>query len=84
MSSIFPDKIMVLILYGSSEHGAHIWSKSGISICRRHSVTSNPIFFLGEQHVLRYHLIYVPWTKHDITVSIVTTVCPRRLDTVTI
>ena len=25
--------IMVFILDASSEHGAHIWSKSGISIC---------------------------------------------------
>ena len=24
---------MVLILDGSSEHGAHLWNKSGISIC---------------------------------------------------
>ena len=23
----------VLILYGSSEHGAHIWFKPGVSIC---------------------------------------------------
>mgnify|MGYP001458191647 CR=1 FL=1 len=28
------------ILDDSSEHGAHIWSKSGILICRRHLVTS--------------------------------------------
>ena len=27
------DNYMVLILDGSSEHGAHIWSKSGNSIC---------------------------------------------------
>ena len=39
---------MVLILDGSLEHSALIWSKSGISICWRLSVTSkessNPIF----------------------------------------
>ena len=44
--------IMVLILDGSSEHSAHIWSKSGISICWKHLVTSkessNPIFFFGK------------------------------------
>ena len=28
------------MLDGSSEHGAHIWSKSGSSICLRLSVTS--------------------------------------------
>ena len=40
---------MVLILDGSSEHGAHIWNESGISICERHLDTSkkslNPISF---------------------------------------
>ena len=43
---------MVLTLDGSSEHVAHIWTKSGISICWRHLVTStessNPIFFFLE------------------------------------
>ena len=41
----------VLILNGCSEHGARIWSKSGISICWRHMVTStessNPDLFFG-------------------------------------
>ena len=41
--------IMVFILDGCSFHYAHTWSKSGISICWRHLVTSkessNPIFF---------------------------------------
>ena len=31
---------MVLILDDSSEHGTHIWSKSDISICYWHAVTS--------------------------------------------
>ena len=31
---------LVLILDGSSGHGAHKWSKSGILICLRHFVTS--------------------------------------------
>ena len=31
---------MIFILYGSSEHGAHICSKTGISICLRHIVVS--------------------------------------------
>ena len=39
---------MLLILDGSSEHGAHIWNLSGIAIFERHLVTSkessNPIF----------------------------------------
>ena len=42
--------IMVFILDGCSFYYAHVWSKSGISIWRRHLVTSkewsNPIFFL--------------------------------------
>ena len=37
--------IMILILDGSSEHGAHIWSKSGSSICYRHMDASNPNMF---------------------------------------
>ena len=41
---------MVRILDGSSKHGAHVRSKSGVSICWRHLVTSkessNPILFL--------------------------------------
>ena len=40
---------MVFITDGCSFHYAHTWSKSGISICWRHLVTSkessNPIFF---------------------------------------
>ena len=47
---------MVLTLDGSSEHGANIWSKSGIAICWRHLVTSyessNPIFFLEKTYFL--------------------------------
>ena len=35
--------IMVLILDGSSEHGAHIWSKSDIWICLMHQ-SSSPFF----------------------------------------
>jgi len=38
-------------------HNAHIWSKSGISICWRHLVTSkessNPIFF-RKRHILHH------------------------------
>ena len=41
------------MVYGSSGHDAHIWSKSGNSICRRHFETkkesSNPIFFSLEK-----------------------------------
>ena len=44
---------MVFILDGCSFHYAHTWSKSGISICWRHLVTSkestNPIFFFGKR-----------------------------------
>ena len=43
------ERIMILILDGSWEQGAQKWSKSGISICWRHLVTStesiNPGFF---------------------------------------
>ena len=53
---LYNHQLMVLVLDaanrwldGSSEHGAHIWSKSGISICSSHLVTSkaswNPTFF---------------------------------------
>ena len=49
---------MILILDGSSERGAHIWSEWGISICCRHLVTSkdslNLIFFLGKYHFLHH------------------------------
>ena len=37
---ICPNSYMVLILDGSSGRGAHIWSKSSISICWRHLVSS--------------------------------------------
>ena len=59
---------MVILLDGCSFHYFRIWSKSGISICSRHLVTSkeslNPGFFLRKdlfyieraQHVLSYHL----------------------------
>ena len=45
---------MLLILDGSSEHGAHIWSNSGISICWRHFVTSKESsnFFLKRPFLL--------------------------------
>ena len=54
-----------LILDGSSDHGAHIWIKSGISILLK---AFGYIFFFGKdlfdfiyaQHVLSYHLIEVP------------------------
>ena len=39
-------------------HNAHIWCKSGISICWRHLVTSkessNPIFFFGRRPCLHH------------------------------
>ena len=50
-----PTPSHVLILDGSSEHGAHIWSKSGISICWRHLVTSRDsscIFFSQKSPIL--------------------------------
>ena len=39
---------MVLILDGSSNHGAHIWSKLGISVCWRHSERNclNPFYHI--------------------------------------
>ena len=50
---------MVLLLDGSSEHGPPIWNKSGISICRRHLITSkdlsNPKSF-SEKNL--FHFIY--------------------------
>ena len=50
---------MILILDGSSEHGAHIWSKSGILVCGRHLVTSKEktyFTFYGRYHfIYRYH-----------------------------
>ena len=46
---LFNIKNMVFIIDGCSFNCAHTWSKSGISICWRHLVTSkessNPIFF---------------------------------------
>ena len=41
-------KTVVLIIYSSSEHIVHTWSKSGISICWRHLVTakeSSDVFY---------------------------------------
>ena len=40
---------MVLVSYGSSEHGKHMWSESGISICWRHLVTSSNPKFCSEK-----------------------------------
>ena len=59
---------MVFILYGCSFYYMHIWSKSGISFCWRHLVTSkessNPIFFgkklvftIRAQHEMSNHLV---------------------------
>ena len=49
---------MVLIIDGRSKHCAHIWSKSGISIHRRHLLTSivlsNPIFWSEMTHCASY------------------------------
>ena len=46
-----PPSTMVLKIDGSSEQGAHIWNKSGISMCWWHLVTpkesSNPKPFSG-------------------------------------
>ena len=64
---------MVFIIDGCSFLYAYTLSKSGISNCWRHLVTSkessNLIFFLGNSlfyiirahHVLSCHLIWVPW-----------------------
>ena len=50
--------VMVLILDGSSEHGAHMWNKSGNSICWRHLVTakewSNLIYFSEKAYFTSY------------------------------
>ena len=59
---------MVFRLDGCSFHYARIWSKSSISICWRHLVTSKVVkidffsrqdlfYFIRAQHVLSYHLI---------------------------
>ena len=46
--------------YGSSEHCAHIWSKSVIAICCRNLITSNEssnstFYFIRAQPLLSYH-----------------------------
>ena len=55
---------MELILDGSSEHGTHIWSKSGMAFGYIDRVVKSDIFyrkrriyFKRAQHVLSYHLI---------------------------
>ena len=52
------DNTMVFILDGCSFRYAHIWSKSGISICQKHLVpskeSSNPIFFFGKDLFLHF------------------------------
>ena len=66
---------MLLTLAGSSEHGALIWSKSVISICWRHLVTSkessNPIFFgkglffiISARYVLSWILDYLEFIAY--------------------
>ena len=51
-------KRMVFRLDGCSFHYEHIWSKSGISICWLHSITSedtsNPIFFSEKTYFTSY------------------------------
>ena len=42
-SDIKIENRIALILDGRSEHGAHTWSKSGISICWMHLVTSTVV-----------------------------------------
>ena len=63
---------MVLILDGSTEKGAHLWTTPGylislIYLCSLTAVTSLIFFsrkyffsFIRAQHVLSYHLIEVP------------------------
>ena len=71
---------MVVFLDDSSEHGAHIWNKSGISIVQgiwlhRKSRQIRFFFFhkipilihICAQHVLSYHLIQLP---HGLTLEI--------------
>ena len=49
---------VVFIIDGCSFHFAHTWSKSGISVCWRHLVTSkessNPILFFGKRPCLHH------------------------------
>ena len=63
---LFNANAMVFILDGCSFHYAHTWSKSGISICLRHSVTSkessNPIIFgrdLTKNYGINFHMIFI-------------------------
>ena len=48
---------MVLILDGSSEHGAHIWNKSGLLKAFGNIDIVVKTYFIGAKHVLNYHLI---------------------------
>ena len=56
LESVHRTTIMVFVLDGYSFDYAHTWSKSGISICWRHLVTSkdssNPIFFYRKSPLL--------------------------------
>ena len=63
---------MLLILDGNSWIGAYvrsssvIWSDQGIWLDREMSqIGFSPpkFYFMRAQHVLRYHMIYVPWLK---------------------
>ena len=70
---------MVLILDGTSEIGAHVRSNFCLLTCLRHLSRAREeenLFFLAfakdlfsfmrAQHVLSYHLIYVPWVRTSV------------------
>ena len=45
--------MVLIILHDSSEHGAHIWSKSGIPTCLRHLIITN--VFISPKKQICHH-----------------------------